>query len=57
MNNSIEEDVFQNCSKDVIPKSEIKEKIETYRRVISDSNDGDLIHDLRNKIHVLEELL
>lgn len=40
-----------------MPKSKIKDKIETYRRVISDSNDGDLIHDLRTKIHILEELL
>ena len=40
-----------------MPKSKIKDKIETYRRVISDSNDGDLIHDLRTKINILEELL
>lgn len=40
-----------------MPKSKIKDKIETYRRVISDSNDEDLIHDLRTKIHILEELL
>lgn len=40
-----------------IPKSKIKDKIGTYRRVISDSNDGDLIHDLRNRIHILEEVL
>lgn len=40
-----------------IPKSKIENKIETYRRVVADSNDGDLIHDLRTAIHILEELL
>ena len=40
-----------------IPKSKIENKIETYIRVVADSNDGDLIHDLRTAIHILEELL
>lgn len=40
-----------------IPKSKIENKIETYRRVVADSNDGDLIHDLRTAIHILEKLL
>ena len=42
---------------DSIPKSKIENKIETYRRVVDDSNDGDLIHDLITEIHILEELL
>ena len=40
-----------------IPKSKIENKIATYRRVVADSNDGDLIHDLRTAIHILEKLL
>ena len=40
-----------------ISKDLIKEKIERYTRAISDSNDGDLKHDLRAKIKVLEEKL
>lgn len=40
-----------------IPKSKIENTIETYRRVVADSNDGDLIHNLRTAIHILEKLL
>lgn len=53
----LEEDLFQNCSNYVIPKSKIKDKIQTYRRIIANSNDGNLIDELWERIRVLWELL
>lgn len=40
-----------------ISKDTLREKIEIYRIAISDSKDGDFIHDARQKIQVLKELL
>lgn len=40
-----------------ISKDKIKDKIEIYRMAISDSKNGDFIHDVRQKIQVLKELL
>lgn len=53
----LEGDLFQNCSNYVIPKSKIKDKIQTYRRIIANSNDGNLIDELWERIRVLWELL
>lgn len=54
---AIKDEAIKKYNFDSIPKSKIENKIETYRRVVADSNDGDLIYNLRTEIHILEELL
>ena len=48
---------YQERETDYIPKSKIKEKIESCRRGLDDSNDGDFRHDLRQRIKILQELM
>lgn len=43
--------------KNSIPKKALREIIERNQRAISDSNDGNLIHDLRRENKILKEIL
>lgn len=49
--------ICKDLSENYIHKHKIREKIERYQKVLDDTNDGDLIHNLTKEIDVLKELL
>ena len=58
--NELEKDLFENCSKYVIPVQKVKDKIEEYKNILKTCNkakDIDRIKAINERILELEELL